>query len=64
MTTMVSIHRVKSITKRTNIHDNGTIAITLSIQDENDNKSEVTFFGEDFKEMAFVDSEFSDYRNS
>lgn len=64
MTTMVSIHRVKSITKRISIQDTGTIAITLSILDENDNRNEVTFFGKDLKEMAFIDCEFSDYRNS
>ena len=64
MTTMVSIHRVKSVTKRISIQDTGTIAITLSILDENDNRSEVTLFGKDLKEMAFVECEFSDYRNS
>lgn len=63
MTTMVSIHKVKSITKSIRIQDTGTVVITLSMLDENDNISEVTMFGKDLKEMAFVESEFSDYRS-
>ena len=56
MTTRISLHNIKSITKKIHVSKNTGVWVELTAKDKHGNETEITFFGEKLKELSFIDT--------
>ena len=59
MTTRISLHNIKSITKKIHVSKNTGVWVELTATDKQGNQFEITFFGEKLKELSFIDTKIS-----
>ena len=56
MTTCISLHRVKNITKNIHKSKDGSSWLELTATDENGYKTEITFFADDIKSLSIIEN--------
>tara|TARA_R110001632_G_scaffold162987_1_gene281432 strand:+ start:72 stop:257 length:186 start_codon:yes stop_codon:yes gene_type:complete len=56
MTTCISLHRVKNITKKIHKSKDGSAWLELTAIDENGYKTEITFFADDMQSLSIIEN--------
>jgi len=56
MTTCISLHRVKNITKKIHKSKDGSAWLELTVIDENGYKTEITFFADDMQSLSIIEN--------